>query len=204
MTRTFIALDLSDDTRAALRRELRRLGSALPGVRCEDPASLHLTLAFLGELDDDALAATIALADEVASQTAPFHLALGSLGVFGPPTAPRVVWAGVAGETRRLFALQRRLADALAEQGFPREQRPYSPHLTLARLKRPLDEGAYQRLRAVLDAPTRQRARWPVDDLQVMRSERTPQGSRYTALSVARLMGGLMGATERGEPRPDR
>ena len=200
MTRVFIALDLSDDVRAALRRELRRLGSALPGVRGEDPANLHLTLAFLGELDDDALVATITLADEVASQTATFHLALGGLGFFGPPTAPRVIWAGVAGETRSLFALQRRLADTLAERGFPREQRPYSPHLTLARLKRPLDEGAYQRLRAVLDAPTRQRARWQVDDLRVMRSERTPEGSRYTALSIARLVG----AAPRGKPRPDR
>lgn len=190
MTRTFIALDLSEAAREALRRELRRLARALPDVRLADPTDLHLTLAFLGELDDDALATVIALAGEVASQSTPFELALAGLGVFGPPTSPRVVWAGVGGETRRLLTLQRRVADALEAQGFPREQRPFSPHLTLARLKRPLDESAYQRLRTLLAGPAPRPTRWRVDDLRVMRSDLAATGARYSALSVAPLAGG--------------
>ncbi len=188
MTRVFIALDLSETARETLRRDLRRLARALPDVRFVDPASLHLTLAFLGELEDDALATVIALTGEVARQTAPFALALAGLGVFGAPAAPRVIWAGVGGETHRLLALQRRLADALAAQGFPREQRPFSPHLTLARLKRPLDDAAYLRLRAQLDGPAPQTTRWRVADLRVMRSDLAATGARYTALSVAPLV----------------
>ncbi len=189
MTRTFISLDLSEEAREALRRELRRLERALPGVRMTDPASLHLTLAFLGELDDEALAAVIALTGEVARQTPPFRLALKGLGVFGPPTSPRVIWAGVSGDTRRLLALQRRLADALEAQGYPREQRPFAPHLTLARLSRPLDEAAYLRLRGLLESKAPQPTRWPVAEVQVMRSELAAAGARYTALSIAQLTG---------------
>jgi 2'-5' RNA ligase len=188
-TRTFIALDLSHTARETLRRELRRVERTLPGVRLTDPADLHLTLAFLGEQDDDALATIIALTADVARQGAPFMLALRGFGVFGPPHAPSVLWMGVGGETRRLIALQRRLADALEAQGFPREQRPYAPHLTLARLKRPLDEGAFQRLSALLAGPKPPATRWRVDDIRVMRSERTAVESRYTALSIAPLAG---------------
>ncbi len=194
MTRTFIALDLSEATRVALRGELRRLARALPDVRFVDPANLHLTLAFLGELDDETLAAVIALAGEVARHAAPFELALAGLGVFGLPTAPRVIWVGVGGETRALLALQRRLAAALEAEGFPREQRPFSPHLTLARLKRPLDAAARQRLDNLLASPAStaasQATRWRVADLRVMRSELAATGARYTALSVAPLTGG--------------
>jgi len=194
MTRTFIALDLSEAARAALRSELRRLAQALPDVRFVDPGSLHLTLAFLGELDDATLAAVIALAGEVARHVAPFELALAGLGVFGPPTAPRVIWAGVGGETRPLLALQRRLAAGLEAEGFPREQRPFSPHLTLARLKRPLNDAARQRLDKLLASPASTAAsralRWRVADLRVMRSELAATGARYTALSVAPLTGG--------------
>ena len=199
MTRTFISLDLSNEAREALRRELRRLERALPGVRMTDPASLHLTLAFLGELEDEALATIIALTGEVARQSPPFRLALKGLGVFGPPTSPRVVWAGVGGDTRRLLALQRRLADALEAQGYPREQRPFAPHLTLARLSRPLDEAAYLRLRALLDARAPQSANWPVAEVQVMRSELSALGARYTALSIAQLVG----ERPRADTQPD-
>lgn len=189
MTRTFIALDLSETAREALQREIRRLASALPDVRFVDPDSLHLTLAFLGELDDEALARTITLADEVARPARPFELALSGLGVFGPPSAPKVIWAGVGGDMRALHGLQRRLADALETQGFPREARPFSPHLTLARLKRPLDDAAYTRLRAALAGPAPRTTRWPVSELRVMRSELATDGARYTALSIARLAG---------------
>ena len=189
MTRVFIALDLSDAARTALGRELRRLARALPGVRLSDPASLHLTLAFLGEVDDATLAAVIGLTAEVARKTAPFHLALGRLGMFGPVEAPRVVWAGVGGELPRLRAFQRRLADALEPLGFPRDPRPFSPHLTLARLKQTLDEAAALRLRRLLADKPSPSVRWRVAEARVMRSELAATGSRYTVLSVAPFAG---------------
>lgn len=185
MTRVFIALDLSDDARAALGRELRRLARALPGVRLSDPASLHLTLAFLGEVDDATLAAVSALTGEVARETAPFHLALGRLGVFGPVEAPRVVWAGVGGELPRLRAFQRRLVDALEPLGFPRDPRPFSPHLTLARLKQAPMSGAARHLAKLLDGRPPAPTPWQVTEARVMRSDLSTTGASYSVISVA-------------------
>lgn len=185
MTRVFIAVELGDEARATLRRTLRRVGSALPGMRLVNPDDLHLTLAFLGEIDDTALDAVITVTQEVASQTSPFTLSLGSLGIFGPPHAPRVLWAGVGGDLRRLSELQSTTATALEAMGFPRESRPYAPHLTLARINRPLAAASLAKLTELLaEAPVR-RARWTVADVRVMRSDIGAQGARYTALSVA-------------------
>ncbi|HKV83510.1 MAG TPA: RNA 2',3'-cyclic phosphodiesterase [Ktedonobacterales bacterium] len=182
MTRTFIAVELGQQARAALTVVTRELAAALPGVRFVDPASLHLTLAFLGELDgaqlDQAREATAA----TAAENEPFELALAGLGVFGPRRAPRVIWAGVAGDTARLLALQRLLAAKLATRGFALEERQYSPHLTLARLKRPPDASELTQLERLLNAPVVDCAPIPVDALSVMKSELAPSGARYTCL----------------------
>ncbi|HEX8730605.1 MAG TPA: RNA 2',3'-cyclic phosphodiesterase [Ktedonobacterales bacterium] len=189
MTRVFIALDLSDAAREALDRDLRRLARALPAARLSDPASLHLTLAFLGEVDDATLAAVIAATGEVTRATAPFELALAKLGVFGPREAPRVIWAGVGGDLPPLRALQRRLTDALEPLGFPHETRPFSPHLTLARLKQPLTLGGTRRLAALLAARPPAPTRWQVAEAHVMRSDLAATVARYSILSVAPFAG---------------
>ncbi len=184
MTRTFIAVELPDNVRTFLTRETARLGRALPGVRWVDPASLHLTLAFLGELDDDALASAKRATEAAAAASDPFMLRTGALGTFGPQHAPRVIWLGVAGEMPRLLATQEALAQRLEEAGFPREQRPFSPHLTLARLKTSLTPEALTRLQALLREPPREHASWRVEEISVMKSELGRAGARYTRLQA--------------------
>jgi 2'-5' RNA ligase len=192
MTRTFIAVELGDEARAHLAREVARLGRALPRVRWADPADLHLTLAFLGELDDERLAAAVEATAEAARPAVPFALATGGLGTFGPPHAPRVIWAGLRGDLARLGALHEALAAALAARGFPREQRPFAPHLTLARLRDPLGVAELGRLAALLQESGRRGAagaRISVRELSVMKSELRREGARYTRLHAAPLGG---------------
>src|SRR5262245_10760455 len=122
MTRIFLAIELGGEAEAALERETARLARALPEVRWAKASNLHLTLAFLGELDATQLAAAMEAAVEVAGGARPFTLRIEGLGTFGPAWAPRVVWAGLAGETQALLAVQRRLAQALEARGFPREE----------------------------------------------------------------------------------
>jgi 2'-5' RNA ligase len=187
MTRTFLAIELADDVRAALTREIARLARVLPNVHWVTSADVHLTLAFLGELDDARLAAATNAAREATRDAAPFDLQLAGLGTFGPPAAPRVVWAGVGGEVPELVALQKRLAGALEARDFPRESRPFAPHLTLARLKSPLALPALERLRRLLadppEASTVSSAPWLVDALAVMKSELGRPAARYTRLA---------------------
>lgn len=189
LTRTFVAVELNDEAREALQRRIARLKQSLPNVRLADPASLHLTLVFLGEIDDNQLSAVIAASLDAARLSRPFTLGLDELGTFGSRRAPRVIWTGVRGEVERLLSLQQRLAMALEAQGFPREERPFSPHLTLARLKQPLAPeiaGQLDLLRQVL-VPRDERATFAVDHIAVMKSELARTGACYTRLRACPL-----------------
>ena len=199
MTRTFIAIELSDGARSYLSRELRRLAQALPSLRWVDPDTLHLTLSFLGELDDEQLDNAVQAATDTAADAKPFTLHIGSLGTFGPPRSPRVIWSGVTGDIPRLLGLQKQLTARLAEQGFPPEDRPYAPHLTLARIKDALSQQelvALQRLipptHARKHTSTRasdkgQNTAISVEHLSVMKSELLRDGPRYTCLRLCQL-----------------
>ena len=182
MTRTFLALDLPDAVTDVLRRQIARLSQTIPEVRWVDPASLHLTLAFLGELDDARLEAATQSAMVVASAHAPFTLRLANLGTFGSAHSPRVIWVGLAGEQAQLLALQAALTDDLAARGFPTEERPFAPHLTLARIKASLSDDALTALAQAL-GKSANTVSWQADAISVMKSELVRPTARYTALS---------------------
>ena len=188
MTRTFIAVELDAGMRAALERMIARLRRAAPGMRWSDPAGLHLTLAFLGELDDERLAAAREATEAAARFARTFRIEVGAPGYFGPQWAPRVIWAGVGGETARLLAVQKTLAHELEERGFAPEERPFAPHLTLARLKERLAPEALGALLQAVEAPSRQKGRaggggMVVERLSVMKSELARPAAIYTCLA---------------------
>lgn len=194
-TRTFIAVELSPYLRGALQKLIVGLRRRLPSVTFVDPENLHLTLVFLGPLTTGELAAASQAALIAAAACRPFRLSMAQLGFFGPPAVPRVVWAGITGEVNSLRRLQASLLSRLAEQHVPLtggDQYPFSPHLTLARLKRPLPESERQQLialvgekRAVASAETSMR----VTQIAVMKSELMRPAARYTRLRVCPLEG---------------
>ncbi|NIK80086.1 2'-5' RNA ligase [Paenibacillus castaneae] len=96
-----------------------------------DPRDYHITLQFLGDVPAqkvDALAAGLHTV-----QSKPLALMLNGIGTFGPPKTPRVLWAAVSGELAQLNALQSAVTGATSLLGFEKEDRPYAPHITLAR-----------------------------------------------------------------------
>lgn len=188
MTRTFLALELPEPVKHALRRQITHLAQALPDIQWVDPAGLHLTLAFLGELDDDRMEAATESAQSAAHIHQPFTLRLARLGTFGSARSPRVIWVGLTGETARLLALQASVADELSARGFPREARPFAPHLTLARIKKPLSDGSLNSLTHALGGPA-ENVSWQADAVSVMKSELLRPAARYTALSRWPLTG---------------
>ena len=191
MTRTFIAIALPDGVKDALARQIAYLRKRLPAsVRWVPAESLHLTLAFLGELDDARLAEAEQATEVAAREASPFALHLTRPGSFGPARSPRVLWAGVSGAGADLAALgnaQARLAAGLELRDFPPEERPFSPHLTLARIKEPLPDEVGRGLPTLLAAVPAQHAAWKVRELCVMKSERLPAGARYTCLRTCVL-----------------
>ena len=130
--RLFIALELPEELRrrlARVREESGELGRELRWVR---PEGLHVTLRFLGDTDvrrRGALEGGLA----ALSVPPPFELECVGLGTFGPPSRPRVLWAGLGGELHALRGLQREVEALCARLGWPAEGGAYAPHVTLAR-----------------------------------------------------------------------
>ncbi len=132
--RLFIALPVSEEIRErcrVLQRKGRKLGLSMRWCR---PEQIHLTLVFLGKIDDTQLSVLEQAIRTTAARTSPFNLAISALGVFPKSGAPRVLWAGVS-EEKSLMELHRMLSEKIAELGIPVEKRPYRPHLTLARTR---------------------------------------------------------------------
>lgn len=184
MTRTFIALELDESLQRYLGEIIRRMAHDLPGPRWVDPAGIHLTLAFLGELNDQQLAEATHAAELSARLIPSFQYRLSRPGFFGSPRQPRVIWIGVEEPSGNLQLLHQQLSLELTQRGFEIDTRPFSPHLTLARIKAPLKSEEQQRLLRLLAEQDRLphsplvRVRY----LSVMKSELLRTGARYTAL----------------------
>ena len=178
-TRAFVAIALPADVQAALGA-LRGALPAPPGrLRWSPVAQAHLTLAFLGDLDDDDLAAARRAVGAVAATVSPFAASLRGVGAFPHAGRARVAWVGWGAGAAEVVALQVRLAAALADAiGHRCGGRPFAPHVTLARAREPLD------LRTTLAPGLDWRGpSWRVATVDLMASELRAEGARHTALA---------------------
>ena len=172
MPRLFIALDLPDDVMQAVDR----LCEGLPGVRWSDPDQFHLTLRFIGEVEQGTFYDIgEALADV---SHPPFELALKGLGQFPPRGAPHTLWVGVEDPGNALPALRRRIERRLEEAGLEPERRKFTPHVTLGRFRSPPPEA---RLASYLFRRNLFRTeRFPVSSFRLYSSRLRPEGSLYS------------------------
>lgn len=183
--RTFIAVDPGKNIRdraSALQETLARKGA---DVKWVEPENLHVTLLFLGEVDDRDIARVCRAVAETAARHPAFPLSVETVGCFPNPRRPRVLWAGVGQGAPELCALYDALEVPLVELGYRREERRYTPHLTLGRVTsdRPSD---------TLTPALAKHTRWKggeinVREIQVMSSELTSQGPVYAVLSRVAL-----------------
>ena len=191
MIRAFVAVELTDELRSAialvqtqvkaeLARELRRTApdARLQWVR---PEAIHLTLKFLGDIEDgqvEDIAQALAVA---VSPQARFSMEVGGLGVFPDLRAPRVLWIGLSGPGP-LVSLAQSVDQALAGLDFSLETRPFNPHLTLARIKERGREVGKALAVIGLLAQGSPVGTLPVQTVSLMRSELKPSGAVYSRL----------------------
>jgi RNA 2',3'-cyclic 3'-phosphodiesterase len=186
--RLFIAIELDDQARVAIAMEQKRLKRILgedtrSTLKWVNPEHMHLTLAFLGEVDDGRSEALIdAMRQPIARP--PLTMAFGGIGVFPPHGAPRVLWLGVSAGGPGVIDIQRDVAERLRTLHFELEARPFHPHLTLARWRdsRPSDR---RRLTGV-DKPDAV-ARMGAAAVTLVHSRLSSNGPTYTALCEAPL-----------------
>lgn len=181
MIRSFVAVPVED---AVVRRRLAGARSLLPelrGVRWTAERQLHFTLKFLGDLEEEQLAdARRATAAAARAGPASFRLALEGLGAFPPKGSARVVWAGCGAGAAALASLAAAVEEAFLSAGFPREERPFSPHLTLARVR---DPGSGRRLaQALPSVPEEPFGTVVVGSIVLYRSDLSPAGPDYSEL----------------------
>ena len=129
MPRVFFGLEIPD----AVKKRLLALQRPVKGAKWQNCNQLHLTLAFLGKVDDERVPELCQAAARVKSPA--FELEAKGLNTFGRAESPRNLWAGVSGDTP-LMQLQRRLVKQLAEEGFGPDRSGFQPHITLARFRK--------------------------------------------------------------------
>jgi 2'-5' RNA ligase len=152
-----------------------------PGVAWVAAENLHITLKFLGGVETPRLELVEKALERAVAGAAPFDLTIAGLGAFPTPTRPRVIWAGAVGGKSELVALAGRVERELAPIGFPREERPFSPHVTLGRVREPRRN---ERLgEALVRTATDPFGTVRVERLSLMRSDLSPRGARYSELS---------------------
>ena len=187
-TRTFIAVDISEGVRdhaATLQETLAKTGAEVNWVT---PESMHVTLLFLGEVDDRELHAVCRAVKEVAVREPPFTLRVSGVGAFPNARRPKVVWAGIADGADVLRRLYDDLETRMLDLGcYRKEERGYTPHLTLGRVKAERDGLA-------LAPELAKRQEWDggqttVDEVLVFSSELERDGPVYTVIGRGELKG---------------
>lgn len=180
--RVFVAIELPQAARKRLIERIDQLRDSIPEARASwsREENLHLTLKFLGDIPAANVGALSQAVEQAALSARPFEILFGGCGVFPSHGPPRVLWIGIDDPSGSLAKLYRRLEDECAGAGFVREERPFHPHLTIARLRKP--EGA-RRLAALHREIAFSSFPVVVSELCVFRSELGNEGSKHTALS---------------------
>jgi RNA 2',3'-cyclic 3'-phosphodiesterase len=180
--RVFLAIEPPEDVLQAMVRMQEKLRSEISGkMSWTKPHGQHLTLKFFGDISmQDVNNISTAVQNRVAPGWS-LNLKIEKLGVFPDSRKPRVLWCGASGDVEKLVTLQKQLDSDFANIGFPREDRPFRAHLTLARIK------DSQGLTGLGEALTKHSAftagEFTVGELVLFQSKLTPQGAIYTRLA---------------------
>ena len=202
MIRAFLAVELSQELQAELATVQQNLKRRIEPEMKRDtriswtkPASIHLTIKFLGDMDEQVIDPMLVAVEQTVGSQIPVNVPLERLGAFPRPQSPRVLWVGPSenwergGEATRIAEIHGAIEQACEGLSFLRETRPFSPHLTLARIK--VGErhvGVALAQTGVLDRPL-SLGSLAVESVVLMKSELKPTGSVYTKLWNVRLSG---------------
>jgi RNA 2',3'-cyclic 3'-phosphodiesterase len=192
LLRAFIAVEIPQHTRQMIERQSARLRQSLGDdlVRWVPSENMHLTLKFLGDVASSHLNFLKQMISQTADSHAPFDLQVGGLGCYPNPRSPRVIWIGIHAPPT-LASLQKNIEAGSVRLGYERDERAFSPHLTIGRVRQNANPADLPKVRAALSSiqfGDMEIAR--VDSVHLFKSDLTPSGSIYTNLFSAPLKNG--------------
>jgi 2'-5' RNA ligase len=195
--RTFLGIGLPDGVRDAVATATARIRGLHAPVAWTAPGNLHITLIFLGEIGPGRVPLIENASRAVASGTGPFSLAAEGAGAFPGTRNPRVLWVGILEPLELVRQLQQNMQDALSGAGFPPEDRPFHPHITIGRVRGALPPAWGERF--IGEFSGRRFGVVPVSSFTLYESRLEPGGAVYIPLSDFRLEGS--GTRETGEEK---
>lgn len=180
--RLFAAIEPPPEVLTELERLQFRLRKLIHGsVRWVRPEGIHLTVKFFGDVPESRLEEIKNRLKQCADQSLPMNFRAADLGAFPNLDRPRVIWIGIGGDVGPLAKLQKQVDDAFLPLGFAKEERPFRPHLTLARVKVP------RMLVGLVEAMEKggpyEAGSFTARELGLIKSDLTPQGAIYTKLA---------------------
>jgi len=187
--RSFIAIELPEEVKEGLKQVEDRLKSSdSSSAKWVDPQNIHLTLKFLGNLDVDKIDSITQVIQNAARTITSFELKINRTGCFPNTRRVQTIWIGLSGDIDKLEVLQRNIELGVAPLGFPTEESPFKPHLTLARVRDYIDLEKRQVLgETVCGTQIELDLRIRVNSINLMRSQLTPAGAIYSKLCSVEL-----------------
>jgi 2'-5' RNA ligase len=183
--RTFIAIEIPEETKRAMAEIQARLKDAGAEASWTRPEGIHLTLKFLGDVPEESVSAVTAALKQSVEGRGRFHLRIAGTGVFPSKKNPRVVWVGVSGELDKLMGIQIRVEEQMVRLGFQQEDRRFTPHLTLGRIRNvPKGIAWTSVLESVRDINV---PGFEVAAISLMKSELQQTGAVYTEIGRTEL-----------------
>lgn len=183
--RAFIACDIPDSLLEKISSIQDKLKGLDADVSWTKTGGIHITLKFLGDIEEDSVEKVAAIIEEASEGQRPFEVAIRSSGAFPNLKNPRVIWLGIEDKEKGLVQLQQPMDDGLKALGFEPEEREFKPHLTLGRVKG--QKGKEALAAAVSELKGLDLGSFEVDRVILYKSELKPTGAVYTKLREIKL-----------------
>lgn len=180
--RTFIAIELPPDIKNILSRIQDELKQSRADVKWVNPQNIHLTLRFLGEIQQDLVDKLRAVLEQIAQKNSPFSVRLSNLGAFPKLQYPRVVWFGINND-QPVLDIARNLENEIVKIGLSAEDRPFSSHITLGRVRSGLNRKALvEKIESLNKNFSSSSPEFKVLSITLFKSTLTPQGPIYESV----------------------
>jgi 2'-5' RNA ligase len=192
MIRVFIGVELPSDIREKLFSLQQQFKKTLPPMNWVRLESIHLTLKFLGYVEPSRISQLLSVLEPIGRNQQSFSIAVKGLGVFPRVQYPRILWVGIEGKTQALQEVVLEIEAALDPLGFSPEEKPYHPHLTLARIKRENATVGSALVKNRILENDQLIGTWTIERFTLFQSDLDSSGAIYTPLGTVQLSGNTL------------
>jgi len=184
--RAFIAIELPQQIKDSLSQIQKQLKESGADVKWVGPGNIHLTLKFLGEIDDEKIEKINGIIEDTARDKPSFKMHISSIGAFPKIDYPRVIWVGIDAGDSETKEVVKELEEKIQKIGIPKEERAFSSHITIARTRSALNrDKLVQKLKIISPEFGKEDLEFKVTKITLFKSTLTPIGPIYEVLKEA-------------------